>query len=535
MRYLLPIVVMLAPLPAVAKPADPVTLTASEAAAQLKDGRLTSVALTRALLARIAALNHAGPRLNAVIAVNPDALAQAAARDAERRAGKLRGALHGVPVLIKDNIETGDPMATTAGSLALKDNVTGRDAPLVARLRAAGAIILGKTNLSEWANIRSSRSMSGWSAIGGIVRNPYALDRTACGSSSGSGAAVAAGFAPLAVGTETDGSIVCPSSINGLVGIKPTLGLVSRTHVIPISASQDTPGPMARSVRDAALMLSAMAGSDPADPATVEADAHKADYAAAITGDIQGLRIGVLRDRIGGQPGVTAAFEGALARLRARGAVLVDIAESKFDRAIGRHEHVVLYTELKAGMAAYLATTPPAVKARTLADLIAFNRQNAASEMPYFAQESFEEADATRGLADPEYVKAQGEARRLAGPEGIDRILKAANVALLVQPTQGTAWLIDPVNGDQGDGPSASGPPAVAGYPHVTVPMGQVMGLPVGLSFIGPKWSEALLINAADAFERSGPPLPGPRFLPSVAARLEPLSQNGAKPTISRR
>jgi amidase len=522
MRSLLLLTLAFAPALAFAKPADPTALTATEIGAKLKDGSLTSVALTRALLDRIAALNHAGPRLNAVIAVNPDAMAQATARDAERRAGRVRGPLHGVPVLIKDNIETLDTMPTTAGSLALKDNRTGRDSPLVARLRAGGAIILGKTNLSEWANIRSSRSMSGWSAIGGIVRNPYALDRTACGSSSGSGSAVAARLAPLAVGTETDGSIVCPSSINGLVGIKPTVGLVSRTHVIPISSSQDTPGPMTRSVRDAAVMLSIMAGSDPADPATAEADTRKTDYAAAITGEIKGLRIGVLRDQIGDQPGVTAAFEAALARLRAKGAVLVDIAASKYDRAIGRNEHVVLYTELKAGMAAYLATTPPAVKVRSLADVIAFNKANAAAEMPYFAQESFEESNETKGLSDPDYRKAQADAQRLAGPDGIDRILRDANVAMLVQPTQGTPWFIDPVNGDQGGGPSASTAAAVAGYPHVTVPMGLVMGLPVGLSFTGPKWGEAALINAADAFERSAPPLPAPTYAPTVKASLDP-------------
>jgi amidase len=522
MRWLLLLTLIFVPAPAIAKPADPTGLTATEIAAKLNDRSLTSVSLTRALLDRIAALNRTGPRLNAVIAVNPDAMTQAAALDAERRAGKVRGTLHGVPVLIKDNIETLDAMATTAGSLALKDNRTGRDSPLVARLRAAGAIILGKTNLSEWANIRSSRSMSGWSAIGGIVRNPYALDRTACGSSSGSGSAVAARLAPLAVGTETDGSIVCPSSINGLVGIKPTVGLISRTHVIPISASQDTPGPMTRSVRDAAVMLGVMAGSDPADPATVEADARRSDYAAAITGDIKGVRIGVLRDQTGDQPGVAAAFESALARLRAKGAVLVDIADSKYDRAIGQNEGIVLYTELKAGMAAYLASTPPVVKVRTLADVIAFNKANAAAEMPYFAQETFEKAEGTKGVSDPAYLKAQADAKRLAGPAGIDRILKDANVAMLVQPTQGTPWFIDPVNGDQGGGPSASTPAAVAGYPHVTVPMGLVMGLPVGLSFTGPKWSEALLINAADAFERSGPPLPAPTYAPTVKAALDP-------------
>lgn len=475
----------------------------------------------RAYVARIARLNHAGPRLNAVLVVNPDWRTQAAALDAEARSGRVRGPLHGRAILIKDNIETADRMATTAGSLALADNVTGRDAPLVARLRAGGALILGKTNLSEWANIRSSRSMSGWSAVGGLVRNPYALDRTACGSSSGSGAAIAAGLAWAAIGTETDGSIVCPASVNGLVGVKPTVGLVSRTHVVPISHSQDTPGPMARTVRDAALVLGAMAGSDPADPATAGADAHKTDYAAALTGRISGVRIGVMRGAIGTNSDVVAAFERALSTLMSLGAVLVDIDKTDEPKELGEAEFKVLMTEFKTGLNAYLATTPPTVKTRTLADVIAFNRANEAREMPFFGQEAFITADATKGLDDPGYRKALATSRDGAQAT-LTRLLTDNKVAMLVAPTYGPAWLTDPVHGDQYNGPSASGLPAISGYPHLTVPMGQVRGLPVGLSFIGPAWSEAVLLNAGDAYEAARGPLPPPSYAASVPAALDP-------------
>ena len=458
------------------------------------------------------------PPLNAVIAYNPDADSIRMALDAERASGKVRSAIHGKEILIKDNIETADRMATTAGSLALKDNVTGRDAPLVARLRKAGVLILGKTNLSEWANIRSNRSMSGWSAIGGLVRNPYALDRTACGSSSGSGAAVAAGLAWAAIGTETDGSIVCPASINGIVGLKPTVGLVSRTHVIPISHSQDTPGPMTRTVRDAAMVLSVIAGSDRADEATTLADSHKRDYAAALTGSINGVHIGVLRDQIGDQPGTRAVFEAALGALKAAGAVLVDIQKTDAPPGLGRAEFAVLLTELKADLNAYLATTPKTVKTRTLADVIAFNTANATTEMPYFGQETFIEAEATKGLTDPAYLKALAESGNGARAT-LTRLLADNKVAMLVAPTTGPAWLSDSVNGDQYDGPSVSQLPAIAGFPHLTVPMGVVRGLPVGLSFIGPAWSEAALLNAGDAYEKMRGPFPGPTYQTSVPMR----------------
>ncbi len=480
----------------------------------------SAVADAGAYVARIAKLDRAGPRLNSVIAVNPDWKAQATALDTETRAGKSRGPLHGLAILIKDNIETADRMATTAGSLALAANIAGRDAPLVARLRSGGALILGKTNLSEWANIRSNRSMSGWSAVGGLVRNPHALDRTACGSSSGSGAAVAAGLAWAAIGTETDGSVVCPASINGIVGLKPTVGLVSRSHVVPISHSQDTPGPMARTVRDAALLLGGIAGSDPADAATVEADARKTDYVAALTGTIAGARIGVLRGAVGTNPATIAVFDAALAKLKAAGAVLVDIAKMDAPKGLGEAEFIVLLTELKADLNSYLGSTPPGVKTRTLAGLIAFNAANAAREMPFFGQETFVAAEKTMGLDDPDYVKALATSRDGARAT-LTRLLTDNRVAVLVAPTYGPAWLTDPVHGDQYEGPSASSLPAMSGFPHLTVPMGTVTGLPVGLSFIGAAWSEAALLNAGDAYERVRGPFPAPTYAPTVTVLLD--------------
>jgi len=471
-------------------------------------GRTTSARLTRAYLDRIARMDRTGPTLRSIIAVNPDALAQARALDAERKAGRIRGPLHGVPILIKDNIETADPMATTAGSLALKDNITRRDAPVVAALRRAGAVILGKTNLSEWANIRSTHAMSGWSAVGGLVRNPYALDRTACGSSSGSGAAIAASFAAAAVGTETDGSVVCPASINGLVGLKPSLGLVSRTHVVPISHSQDTPGPMARSVRDVAILLQAMVAADPADPVT--AGAVSRDYAAGLSlGALAGVRIGVIRPAA--MPAdLTARFDVALAVLRAAGAVLVDVTPPRLD-GIGDAEFTVLKTELKADLNAYLATTPPAVTARTLDQLIAFNRAHAATEMPFFQQEIFEEAAKTEGLADPAYMAARAKSLAQASA-AIDGMLRGAGARYLVEPSYGGAWLSDPVYGDQYDGPSSSRLPAIAGYPHLTVPMGLVKGLPVGLSFIAARGQDAAVLNAGYAYEQRARARVAPRY-----------------------
>jgi amidase len=478
---------------------------------------VTSETLTRGYLGRIEAMDRKGPTLRAVIAVNPNALAEARASDARRKAGKLLGPLDGVPVLIKDNIETRD-QPTTAGSLALAANDTKRDAPVVARLRAAGAVILGKTNLSEWANIRSTRSMSGWSAVGGLVRNPYALDRTACGSSSGSGAAVAAGYAPVALGTETDGSVVCPSSMNGLVGLKPTIGAVSRTYVVPISHSQDTPGPMGRSVKDVAILFSAMVGSDPADAATAGADAHRMDYSAGLSADgLKGVRIGVLRPTM--SAALAERFDAALKSLEAAGAVLVEVKQPVLP-GIGDAEFLVLQVELRADLDRYLASTPAGVTARTLGQVIQFNTDNARAEMPFFAQEIFVMAEATKGLDDPAYLEARAKSLRLAGEEGIMAMLKAGNVQLIVSPSYGPAWLADPVHGDQSSGPSASRLPAISGYPHLTVPMGLARGLPVGLSFIGPPWSEALLLRSGFAFEQQAKARVAPRYLPTVEAGL---------------
>jgi amidase len=471
---------------------------------------------TAAAIARIEKLN---PQINAVIAVDPEALAQARAMD---RARMARGPLFGLPVLVKDNIETRGPLPTTAGSLALKDNVTGRDAPLVARLRAAGAVIVGKANLSEWANIRSSSSISGWSAIGGQTRNPHALDRNACGSSSGSGAAVAAGMVTAAIGTETDGSITCPASINGIVGLKPTVGLVSRTHIVPISHSQDTAGPMTTDVRTAARVLSAIAGSDPGDAATKDADSRVTDYVAALdAGALKGARIGVLRFATGWSSQVDALFEKALAVLKAQGATLVDIKEFEDRSRIGREEFTVLLTELKADLNKYLATTPPAVKTRTLADLIAFNKANPDAELALFGQETFEKAEATRGLDDPDYKAARALSFQMAGPGGIDRLLAVNDVVALVFPTDPPAWKIDAVNGDQISGGGAGGLAAVAGYPHLTVPMGAVKQLPVGLSFVGPAWSEARLLALGYAYEQAAKITLTPGLLPSIEESAE--------------
>ncbi len=485
--------------------------------ADLAAGRTTSSELVRLYEARIAALN---PRLHAVIALNPRALAQAQAADAARHSGKPQGALAGVPILIKDNIESSDPIATTAGSLALAHNVTGRDAPLVTGLRRAGAIILGKTNLSEWANIRSSHSISGWSAVGGQARNPYALDRNTCGSSAGSGAAGAASLAAATVGTETDGSVTCPSAINGLVGFKPTVGMISRTHVVPISHTQDTAGPMTRDVTDAALLLGAMAGSDPADPATARANSTGHDFTAALKPDaLRGVRVGVMRFSAGFHPATDLVFERALATLKAAGATLIEIDKFPGKGGIGELERTVLMTELKADMNTYLASTDATrVSSRTLADLIAFNVAHAAVEMPLFGQEEFEVAEKTKGLGDPDYVKAVADAHRLAGPEGIDKMMADNKVSVLVAPTLGPAWLIDPVLGDHFAGGEAGSPAAVAGYPHLTVPMGLADGLPVGLSFIGTAWSDAALLGYGYAYEQASHARRVPRYLPTIAS-----------------
>ena len=472
---------------------------------------------TRAALERIARVD---PAVNSVLAVNPNAIRQAQAVDSMNPGGPLAGQ----PILIKDNIEVSG-LPTTAGSLALANNDTRRDAPIVTRLRAAGAVIVGKTNLSEWANIRSSHSISGWSAVGGQTRNPYALDRNPCGSSSGSGAAVAAGLVRLAVGTETDGSITCPAAINGIVGFKPTVGLVSRTHIVPISASQDTAGPMTVTVREAAELLTILAGSDAADRATREADKRKEDYAAALDASaLKGARIGVMRFASGF--GTDDALERALQVLKAQGAILVEI-KTLDQKDMGEQEFAVLLAELKAGLGDYLRSSPAQIPVRTLADVIAFDKAHAAQEMALFGQDVFEKAEATKGLSDPAYKKARARSLELAGKLGIDFLLKQHRLVALVGPTMPPAWKIDAVNGDQIGGGGAGSLAAIAGYPHLTVPMGQVKGLPVGLSFIGPKWSDALMLRLGYAYEQARGPLPAPRFLrsieesPEIAPRLE--------------
>jgi amidase len=494
-------------------------LLAMSASANAQPAR-PAEANVRAALERIARID---PGLHSVIAIDPTAMDRARTFD---RSGRSVGSIAGQPVLIKDNIEMAGSLATTAGSLALANNVTGRDAPLVTRLGAAGAIVIGKANLSEWANIRSNNSISGWSAVGGQVHNPWALDRNPCGSSSGSGAAVAAGLVRLAIGTETDGSITCPAAINGIVGLKPTVGLVSRTHIVPISHSQDTAGPMTASVREAAELLTAIAGSDPADPETAEADRRKTNYAVLLDpNSLRGKRIGVMRFASGF--GTDPAFETALAILRQRGATLVDI--KKFDdSAIGKNELPVLLTELKVDLAKYLKGSPAPLPIRTLADVIAFDKAHMRQEMLLFGQDTFERAEKTKGLADPAYKKARAVSFNAAGPNGIDRLLKENNVVALVGPTMPPAWKIDAVNGDQISGGGAGALAAVAGYPHLTVPMGLVKGLPVGLSFIGPKWSEAQLLSLGFAYEQARGPFPTPKFYrsiedsPEIAPALQP-------------
>ena len=483
--------------------------------AEMAAGRITSEALVRVYLDRIAELDRAGPGLHAVLALNPTALADARALDDERRSSGARGPLHGVPILIKDSIETLDPVPTTAGSEALAGNLTLKDAFLVARLRAAGAVILGKANLSEWSNHRSTHAISGWSALGGLTRNPYVLDRSACGSSSGSAVGVAAGLAAGAVGAETDGSIVCPSAMNGVAGLKPTLGLVSRARMIPIGHSQDTAGPIGRNVSDLAVLLTAMAGGDPADPVTAGAGGHVQDYTKALRLDgLRGRRIGVLRFEAGRRPEVDAAFGAALAVLRAAGATLVEVALPDGGR-IGKAEGLVLDTEFHAEIDAYLAKAPAAVGPRSLADLIAFNAGHP-RELALFGQEGFEQSARTAPVSDAAYLAAREQAGRLAGPEGLDRVLAASRLDALVAPTTGAAWRIDTVEGDHFPG-SFSGFPAVAGYPHLTVPMGFYRDLPLGISFIGTAWSEPSLLAMGYAYEQRAHARRPPLFLPTEA------------------
>ena len=506
--------------PAVAATRFPyLEVTIAQLQAQLHSGKLTTRKLLGAYLARIDDIDRRGPKLNSVIELNPDAMAIAAELDRERNAGKVRGPLHGVPVVLKDNIATADKMATTAGSLALIGAKPPRDAFVAARLRAAGALILGKANLSEWANIRSSRSTSGWSGRGGMTRNPYALDRSASGSSSGTAVSVAANLVVAGIGTETDGSIISPASICGIVGFKPTVGLVSRDGIVPISRSQDTAGPMTRSVEDAAILLSVIAGSDPRDEATAGVPTP-ADYMKAL--DAQGLhgaRLGVVRNVRIRHSDVAALFDAQLAVLRAAGAELVDPVEVQNVAKIGPYELEVLLTELKAGLNAYLAEFGNGAKVRTLADVIAFNETHHERELPLFGQELFMQSQAKGDLTNTTYLEALANSRRFAGAEGLDAAFKEHRVDALVAPSGGLAWLFDPVNGDASTG-NFSTPAAVAGYPHLTIPMGFVAGLPAALPTMRGRRTKATLLRYGFAFEQATKARRAPAFPRSVTPKV---------------
>ena len=472
---------------------------------KINQGKLTSVQLLKTYQASIAAFN---PKVQAVIALRSQAEEEAVFSDQQT---KNVLPLHGLPILVKDNIDV-RRMVTTAGSLALANNFAAVDAHLVARLRAAGAIIVGKTNLSEWANFRSTKATSGWSSTGGQTRNPYALGSSPCGSSSGSGAAVAARMIPAAIGTETDGSIVCPAAVNGLVGLKPTVGLVSRSGIVPLSHSQDTAGPMTLSVRDAALLMNVLVGSDPLDPATKEADKHRAvDYLAGLSKQgLRGKRLGIISKLVADYDDETkAVFKRSLAVLRAQGAVIVDHLELPYLDDLEKDEMVVLLYEFKADLNAYLAATPASVTTRNMGDVIAFNKEHADKVMPYFAQEIMEQAQATGSLTDSIYLEAKSRAKQHAGVKGIDATLKKYRLDALIAPTTGAAWAIDYKAGDVIAG-SASTPAAVAGYPHLTVPMGSVRGLPLGLSFFAGAWKDAALLKMGYAFEQARPAIAAP-------------------------
>ena len=483
----------------------------------MASGRYTSRRLTELYLQRIADLDREGPALNAISEVNPDALTIASALDEERQAKGPRGPLHGIPIVIKDNIDTADRMTTTAGSLALEGSIAAQDAFVVQRLRTAGAVIIAKTNLSEWANFRSTKSSSGWSGRGGQVKNPYALDRNPCGSSSGTGTAVAANLAAAGVGTETDGSIVCPSTAAGLVGIKPTVGLVSRTGIIPISHTQDTAGPMARTVADAAALLAGMIGEDANDSASRGSNARHADYLASLDADaLKDARIGVARQRyFGYSPHADRLAEEAIAAMKARGAVIVDPADIPTAAQLDDCEFEILLYEFKAGLNAYLKGLGPSARVRSLEDVIAFNERERAREMPFFGQEIFLQAQKKGPLTDAAYKRARATCRSRSRALGIDAVLRKHRLDAIVAPTGSPAWPTDVINGDHFLGASAT-PAAVAGYPNITVPAGQVFGLPVGISFIGGAWSEARLIGLAYAYEQATRHRRAPPFSPVV-------------------
>ena len=512
------------PMVATAIAADaPVPAAACASIAQLQQqmaaGTLDSQQLTQQFTDRIQQIDQSGPTLRAVLEVNPDALKLAASADRKRT--KKHGLLYGIPILLKDNIDTGDRMLTTAGSLAMMGAPAPHDAALVARLRKAGVIILGKSNLSEWADMRSDQASSGWSGRGGQTRNPYALDRNPCGSSSGSAAAVAAGLVTVAIGTETDGSIICPASMNGIVGIKPTLGLVSRSGIVPISHNQDTAGPLARSMADAAALLSVIAGSDRHDPATAEAHLHATDYTRFLDPNgLQGKRIGVVRQLAGSEPNADRVLEQAIATMKAQGAIIIDPVTLPHLSELGTPESTVLSYDFKHDLNAYLATRS-GLAVKTLADVIAFNQREATREMPWFGQQTMEKAQARGPLTEQAYLDAMAKAKQLAGPEGIDAALAKDHLDALLAPSAGPAFVIDPVLGDHipSADPTiggASQPAAVAGYPSVTVPAGWAHGLPVGIVLFGTKWSEPTLISLAYGFEQHTHAWQPPKFLSTV-------------------
>lgn len=483
--------------------------------AWMASGRYSSRQLTELYIQRIEQIDRKGPSLKSIAEINPEALAIADALDRERKQTGSRGPLHGIPIAIKDNIDTGDRMMTTAGSLALEGSIARRDAFVIERLRAAGAVIVAKTNLSEWANFRSTKSSSGWSGRGGQVRNPYALDRNPCGSSSGTGTAVAANLAAAGVGTETDGSIVCPSAVAALVGIKPTVGRVSRSGIIPISHSQDTAGPMARTVADAAILLAAMSGRDPRDPATrVAGAAQPFDHRTAlVAGALKGARIGIARKRyFGYSPATDRLMDAAIAKMKQLGAVIVDPADIATASQLDDCEFEVLLYEFKTDLNKYLGALPPSAPVRSLSDLIAFNEREKAREMPYFGQEILEMSQKKGPLTDPAYRRAHATCRNRARTLGIDATLARFKLDAIVAPTGSPAWPTDLVNGDHFLGASST-PAAVAGYPNITVPVGEVYGLPVGISFIGSAWSEARLVALAYGFEQATKHRRPPRFL----------------------
>jgi len=493
-------------------------VTISDLQDGMKSGKFTARSLVEKYSQRIDEIDKHGPTINSVLELNPDAPSIADALDRERKSKGPRGPMHGIPVLIKDNIDTADRMMTTAGSLALVGAKPPKDSFVVQKLRAAGAVILGKTNLSEWANIRSSHSTSGWSGRGGLTKNPYALDRNPCGSSSGSGAGVSANLCTIAIGTETDGSVVCPSSSNGITGIKPTVGLVSRSGIIPISHTQDGAGPMCRTVRDAAILLGALVGTDPEDAATAESNGKShTDYTEFLDPNgLRGARIGVVRKSyFGFNDAVDVLMEQALDAMKKQGATLVDPADiptlGKFDES----ELTVFMYELKADLNSYLARLGPSAPVRTLKDIIDFNDRNARKEMPYFGQDLFLKAEAKGPLTTKEYVDALEKNRRLARTEGIDALMNKHNLDALVAPTGGPAWLTDLINGDHVAGGSSNAA-AVAGYPNINVTAGFLFGLPIGISFFGRAWSEPTLIKFAYAFEQTTKARQAPRFLRTV-------------------